>query len=144
VLPADDAVAEIAAVLGAEALRRLSTEQLSWPIAGQLGGGAVEQPVLGEHGMRWQLYRIEEAPAGLRCPESTVDFLRDVDRVMRDSARVREFALTADDLLVINNRMTLHARRTVPDAAGSRRVLVHCKVDDVGPGLVPETWDDLV
>jgi hypothetical protein len=141
ILPADDAAVTVEEALGAHALRRLYAEPLNWPVADELGGGAARQPVFGEHGIRWQLYRIDDAPATLRCPETTMDFLREVDRVLLDSPRLREFPLSANDLLIINNRMTLHARRPIPDAAGSRRVLVHCKVNHVAPGLIPETWD---
>ena len=141
VLPADDAAATIQQALGEEALRRLYAEPLDWPIADDLGGGAVRQPVFGAHGVRWQLYRIDDAPATLRCPDVTMDFLREVDRAFLASPRLREFPLAADEMLIINNRMTLHARRSIPAAADSRRSLIHCKVNDVAPGLVPETWD---
>ena len=141
VLPADDAVAAVEEALGAAALRRLYDQPLDWPVDEHLGGGAVRQPVFGRDGVRWQVHRLDGTPPAPRLPESTMDFLCSVDRVFLDSPRLWEFPLAADDLLIINNHLTLHARRPIPAAEDSRRSLLHCKVNDIAPGLVPETWD---
>lgn len=142
VLPLDDALAAIADALGQGAIDRLRSEPLPWAIAEEFGGGVSWTPALLDRGIRWQLFRVDEAVRrdAAKCTRSLLDFLSEVDHALHGSARLREFNLLQNDLLIVNNRYTLHGRRPIPNPAESERVLVHCKVnttepDDVGPGL---------
>jgi Taurine catabolism dioxygenase TauD, TfdA family len=129
VLPIDDAITEIEESLGPAAIDRLRTQRLPWAVDEGLGGGIVWEPVLSDSGIRWQLFRNVDAARrnGAACDPETLEFLREVDRAMRESDRLREFRLARNELLIINNRRTLHARRPVTRPERSERVLVHCK-----------------
>jgi alpha-ketoglutarate-dependent taurine dioxygenase len=61
--------------------------------------------------------------------------MRSVDAALLPDPAVREFLLRRHDLLVLNNRACVHARR--PVAGHSERAVVHCKVAerDVRPDL---------
>jgi hypothetical protein len=135
VLPLDDALTEIDASLGRGVIDRLRDEAYPWAVDTTLGGGVVWAPVLSQSGIRWQPFRNAEAAwrDGSECGPQTMGFLRAVDEVMRESRLLREFALAENDLMVINNRYVMHARRAVPEAGRSERVLVHCKANATGP-----------
>ncbi|QUQ68805.1 hypothetical protein [Kutzneria sp. CA-103260] len=133
VLPLDDAIEELNTTrgLGTAAVERLRTQPLPWAIDPDLGGGTTWAPALAGNDIRWQLYRIAEARDrdGALLDDDTFDFAGTVDAALANSRRTHEFMLGEDDVLVINNKRLLHGRRGIADPVGSRRVLVHCKVD---------------
>lgn len=131
ILPVEDAVAEIAGVLGDDAVTWLNHHDLPWAVDPSLGGGTCWAPALAGGGVRWQLFRIAQAVErdGAPCDEQTMAFLREVDRTLCESARLREFVADTDDLLILHNRQVLHARRPVAQPETSQRSMIHAKVD---------------
>lgn len=131
VLPLDAALRVAVGHFGAGVIDRLRGVALPWALDSAFGAGTTWAPALDGSGVRWQLYRLDEAVTrdGASVPVDELEFLGLLDQLWRDSDAVREFALAENDTLIINNRCTIHARRPVRDEAGSRRAMVHSKVD---------------
>jgi alpha-ketoglutarate-dependent taurine dioxygenase len=131
VLEVDDGLRSLRGELGPGAVTRLRREGLPWPVDERLGGGLTWRPAAADDRFRWQASRISEAVAvrGARVAADTVDFMTAVDRVFRASPAVRRFRLSEGDLLVTDNRRTLHAREPVPDPGRSGRRMLHCRLN---------------
>lgn len=120
--------------IGTEASNRLVTTPLPWAVAPELGGRVVWAPAFTQSRVRWQLFRVWEARQRLGredssgCDNDLWDFLTAVDKVLSATATESRFTAAYGDLIVLNNRCALHRREPVADPVGSRRVMVHCKV----------------
>jgi len=131
VLPANDAVATLHESLGSSAVSRLRDTFLPWAIDPALGGGIVWEPALTDLGVRWQLFRVVTAAEteGVSLAPSLLAFLQLVDATLSQSACIQQYLLQEHELMLINNRMALHARGAILDPDSSERVLVHCKLN---------------
>jgi alpha-ketoglutarate-dependent taurine dioxygenase len=119
-----------------ELISRLATEPLPWRIADELGGGVHWQPAvdLADPSIRWLRYTVDlslvEGVASL--PKHTQDDLQAFERLVEGCRGVRRTRLQAGDLLLIDNRRSLHARTTISDPARSERELLRTKVTRKG------------
>jgi hypothetical protein len=118
-------VGEILKQRGAQALKLVRAIPMPWAIADALGGGTHHEPVLGTR-IRWMPYTVHSAcerdctilqPSAAKVLEIVADAVR--------AAQARAIWLGIGDVLIVDNRRTLHGRTPVE---GGGRILLRTKV----------------
>jgi alpha-ketoglutarate-dependent taurine dioxygenase len=111
---------------------RLATAALPWRVADELGGGVHWQPAidLAEPSVRWLRYTVDLSLAeGLASlPKQTRDDVHAFERLVESCRGAVRTRLQAGDVLLVDNRRSLHARTAIADPAQSDRELLRVKV----------------
>lgn len=123
---------ELTRRLGLSAVAELEQTPVPWELAAYLGGGIVWEPVLGSDRMRWRRYTIEAAlrRPDVKIPTETITLLDRVGQVLGSTDRFHAFLMRAGDLLISDNRRTLHAREPVVGGRErSRRLMLRSWIE---------------
>lgn len=128
-LPFEHVVEAVREAAGPAGLDRLRNVQLPWAIDADLGGGVIYASALRDDAIRWQLYRVAEALArlGRPCEGPLWETIARADEVMNSEGLAYSLRLDSGDLLIVNNKLALHARTSVP-TPNSARLMLHSKV----------------
>lgn len=126
VLDIDAVRDEVNERLGIEVLELLETEAVPWRLAPYLGSGIRWRTVLGETGMCWRRYTINQAldSDGIRLPDSTLAALDKFELVISSTGRTIDFLMSEGELLFADNRRSIHARTPISQAGASRRLMI--------------------
>jgi len=111
---------------------RMMDRAVPWRVAGELGGGVHWAPVLRSHPteIRWLRYTVA-LTLGQGLAELDAELAEDLARfelAVEGLQTVIDLTLRAGDLMVVGNRLCLHARTAIDDLAGSERELLRTKV----------------
>jgi hypothetical protein len=110
---------------GPQALELVRGTPIPWAIADALGGGTHYEPVLGTW-IRWMPHTVHRAAErnGAALDPSAATVLEIVTDAVQ-ATQAREVLLSIGDVLIVDNRRTLHGRTPL---TGSDRLLVRTKV----------------
>jgi hypothetical protein len=136
----DDAGGGLSRLLSLEGLRRsiagragddvvatLEATPVPWAIDERIGGHIAWQPVLGAQGLRWLRQTIELAvERGAAMPRTLLEALDLVELAAENAESLMEFLIHPGELLIVHNRLCLHARS--PVGVASRRLMLRTKV----------------
>lgn len=129
-LDRDELLQQLVARHGPSVLETLRRDPAPWRLADELGGGVTWHPILSEQGVRYMRYTIDSAAetnAARLSPELS-SALEAMEQTTRAPEGVMGLALEADDLLLVNNKLCLHARTEVPFPERSSRLVLRVKV----------------
>lgn len=126
VLDVDAVRDEVAERLGIDTLKRLETEPVPWQIADYLGGGVQWRTILTKSSMCWRRYTISLAmdSNGAKLSKRMIESLDAFEEVISTTPRTIDFLMREGDLLVSDNRRTIHARTPIAGGAASDRLMI--------------------
>ena len=126
VLDVDAVRDEVAESLGIETLKRLETDPVPWQIADYLGGGVRWRTILTKSSLCWRRYTINLAldSNGAKLSKEMVESLDAFEEVISTTPRTIDFLMREGDLLVSDNRRTIHARTPIAGGAVSDRLMI--------------------
>jgi hypothetical protein len=128
---------EASAMPDAAVFERLACRDSPWSVADELGGGIHWEPVLDASApsIRWLRYTVASSrEAGTSpLPEEHERDLLAFERFVEGSRGVARARLREGDLLLIDNRRSLHSRTRIRFPRQSRRELLRTKVRRIPP-----------
>lgn len=126
VLDVDAVRDEVAERLGIDTLKWLETEPVPWQIADYLGGGVQWRTILTKSSMCWRRYTISLAmdSNGAKLSKRMIESLDAFEEVISTTPRTIDFLMREGDLLVSDNRRTIHARTPIAGGAASDRLMI--------------------
>lgn len=129
-LDVDTIVSDAIGMYGREFYDVLGQTLMPWKIATELGGQIEWQPIFGPRSIRWLRFTIDAAITSPVCefPEASYNTLEKFEELVECSLGVMEFAMQANDLLIVNNCQCLHARTAIEDPNNSDRLVLRTKV----------------
>jgi len=132
ILDRDSILNELRDKFGKKVVNILHNDPVPWRIADEITGGVVWLPVLTSSTVRWMRYTIDKAieegkldPLPRRIREA-VDAM---DNVTAKSGNIIDFMLNAGELLIIDNKRSLHARSAYLDPRSSERLVLRLKIE---------------
>jgi len=126
VLDVDSIRAEVKDQLGAAVMERLETERVPWQLATYCGGGVQWRTVLTKRTVCWRRYTIDMAleSTGTTLSPEMLGALEKFENVVSQTPRTIEFLMRKGELLVSDNRRTIHARTPISNGTASDRLMI--------------------
>jgi hypothetical protein len=126
VLDIDTIRAEVQKQLGTEALEILETEAVPWQLNAACGGGLRWGTVLTKSGMCWRRYSIDLAlhSEQANLSEHMKTLLGAFEEVLESTPCTFDFLMREGELLVSDNRRTVHARTPIAANDVSDRLMI--------------------
>ena len=115
----------------ADCIQILTSAIVPWRQPDYLGGGTLLAPVLENDTVRYMRHTIEDGLrlTGERVPREVAHALKRFDAAIECCPSEIRFSLRAGDLLIWDNRRTLHARTSVVVPSSSRRVFLRTRIN---------------
>jgi hypothetical protein len=116
---------EIRTNLGVETLEQLETEPVPWRLAAYRGGGVKWRTVLTESSVCWRRYTIDLAleSNGTRLSDKMLTSLDAFENLIAATPRTVDFLLREGELLISDNRRTIHARTPITSDPSDRLMI---------------------
>jgi len=126
VLDVDAVRQEVEDQLGTETLKVLETEPVPWQLAAYCGGGLKWRTILGKSSMCWRRYTIDLAldSKAAHLPDRMLALLDRFEKAIGASTRTGEFLMRQSELLLSDNRRTIHARTPIGAGDASDRLML--------------------
>lgn len=125
VLDVDAVRDEVRNRLGREILELLESEPVPWQLAAYRGGGFRCRPVLTESTICWRRYTIDLALKSefAQLSRQMLAALDAFEEVISTTTRTFEFLMREGELLVSDNRRTIHARTPITEGLSDRLMI---------------------
>jgi hypothetical protein len=122
-LDVDTLITDVLPTLDAEIIEVLTTTPVPWRIHEEYGGGTIEEPVIAERRLRWLRHAVASP---LAAPVDRA--LGAFESALAATTEAIELPMAAGALLIMSNKLALHARTSIPDPADSQRLVLRTKV----------------
>ena len=124
-LDVDSIREEVKSQLGMETLGLMETEPVPWRLAPYRGGGLKWRTVLTESSICWRRYTIDLAlnSEGARLSDEMLTALDAFEDLLAETNRTVDFLMREGELLISDNRRTIHARTPIV-SDGSDRLMI--------------------
>lgn len=125
VLDVDSIRNEVKSHLGRETLELLETQSVPWRLAPYRGGGLKWRTVLTESSICWRRYTIDLAldSDGARLSNEMLTALDVFENLIAETTRTVDFLMHEGELLISDNRRTIHARTPIVSDASDRLMI---------------------
>lgn len=126
VLDIDSIRSEVLKSLGTDFLEVLETEPVPWQLNDCFGGGLKWRTIVTKSGMCWRRHSINLAldSKEAKLSNQMLAVLDDFERLLSASTRTFDFLMDEGQLLVSDNRRTIHARTPINNGAASERLML--------------------